>query len=305
MTEEDKPKETPPAPLDKALAWLEGVIEPRVLHGYTLTKDVLFRDVCQTIRDDAFTVTDRPLIVSLEVHCCPEQQETMVKIMQNMWQEYLLPPPEKEAPALPSPDELRRKILIKVKYAPEPENEEDANKPSGPAEEGGDDDDESEGERLLPADEKRAEEQKKKGRDGKDKEDKKKATKQKKKKKPSKVIPMLSRLGIYTRSVHFSGFAQPEAAWPNHIFSLSEKGVLERHGEEVEALFRHNEHFLMRAYPSGFRISSSNLDPAVFWRKGIQIVALNWQSWDEGMMLNEGMFAGTGGYVLKPEGKPT
>jgi hypothetical protein len=29
---------------------------------------------------------------------------------------------------------------------------------------------------------------------------------------------------------------------------------------------------------------------------------LNWQSWDKGMMLNEGMFAGEEGWVLKPEG---
>jgi hypothetical protein len=60
----------------------------------------------------------------------------------------------------------------------------------------------------------------------------------------------------------------------------------------------------MRTYPSGLRVNSSNLDPTVFWRKGIQIVALNWQNWDEGMMLNEAMFAGTSGYVLKPEGIP-
>ena len=58
----------------------------------------------------------------------------------------------------------------------------------------------------------------------------------------------------------------------------------------------------MRVYPKGLRISSSNLDPSVFWRKGVQMVALNWQSCDEGMMLNEGMFAGTGGWVLKPPG---
>jgi len=30
------------------------------------------------------------------------------------------------------------------------------------------------------------------------------------------------------------------------------------------------------------------------------MVALNWQDCDKGMMINEGMFAGTGGYVLKP-----
>ena len=32
------------------------------------------------------------------------------------------------------------------------------------------------------------------------------------------------------------------------------------------------------------------------------MVALNWQRWDEGMMLNEGMFTGSQGYILKPEG---
>ena len=58
----------------------------------------------------------------------------------------------------------------------------------------------------------------------------------------------------------------------------------------------------MRAYPSGLRVSSSNLDPSVFWRKGVQMVALNWQSCDEGMMLNEAMFAGEQGWVLKPSG---
>jgi hypothetical protein len=40
----------------------------------------------------------------------------------------------------------------------------------------------------------------------------------------------------------------------------------------------------------------------VFWRAGVQIVALNWQRWDGGMMQNEAMFAGTAGWVLKPEG---
>lgn len=68
------------------------------------------------------------------------------------------------------------------------------------------------------------------------------------------------------------------------------------------ALFSHNLHYLMRAFPSGMRVRSDNLDPAVFWRKGVQIVALNWQRWDEGMMLNEGMFVGSKGYVLKPPG---
>lgn len=90
---------------------------------------------------------------------------------------------------------------------------------------------------------------------------------------------------------------------PTHVFSLSEKNLMEVHAKHGPALFSHNRKFLMRAYPSGLRIGSSNLDPVRFWRKGVQIVALNWQNCDEGMMLNDAMFLGTGGYVLKPEGK--
>lgn len=58
----------------------------------------------------------------------------------------------------------------------------------------------------------------------------------------------------------------------------------------------------MRIYPFAFRVNSSNLDPAFCWRRGAQLVALNWQNLDKGMMLNYGMFAGTPGWVLKPDG---
>ncbi|EZF71122.1 hypothetical protein H105_06744 [Trichophyton soudanense CBS 452.61] len=57
---------------------------------------------------------------------------------------------------------------------------------------------------------------------------------------------------------------------------------------------------MMRTYPSGMRVDSSNLDPSFAWRQGIQVAALNWQRYDKGMMLNKGMFAGSGGWVLKP-----
>jgi hypothetical protein len=58
----------------------------------------------------------------------------------------------------------------------------------------------------------------------------------------------------------------------------------------------------MRIYPYGLRVNSSNFDPTFFWRRGAQIVALNWQNADKGMMLNQGMFAGEQGWILKPQG---
>lgn len=56
----------------------------------------------------------------------------------------------------------------------------------------------------------------------------------------------------------------------------------------------------MRAYPKAIRITSNNLNPVLLWRQGVQMAALNWQDCDKGIMLNEAMFSGTPGYVLKP-----
>lgn len=92
-----------------------------------------------------------------------------------------------------------------------------------------------------------------------------------------------------------------EAKVPTHIFSLSEAAVKEAHEDDRHALFAHNRDYWMRAYPSGMRVDSSNMDPSFFWRQGIQIVALNWQNSDKGMMMNKAMFAGSKGWLLKPE----
>ncbi|KAI1656452.1 PLC-like phosphodiesterase [Daldinia decipiens] len=261
------------APLEKTLSPPAIAVEPRVLHGYTLTKEVSFREVCMAIRESAFVVTDLPLIVSLEVHCSQEQQEAMVRIINEVWAGFLLPQLEDDAKFLPAPGDLHQKILVKVKYAP----------PNALASAA----DVESADQLPP---------------GAASDPKSKTTAQQKVKKASKIIQALSVLGVYTRGVSFKSLSQPEASMPTHIFSLSESGVADVHQNEAARLFEHNREYLMRTYPSGMRIGSSNLDPLAFWRKGIQIVALNWQKWDEGMMLNEGMFAGTGGYVLKPEG---
>jgi Phosphatidylinositol-specific phospholipase C, X domain/Phosphatidylinositol-specific phospholipase C, Y domain len=247
--------------------------EPRVLHGYTLTKEVSFRAVCNAIRASAFVVTHLPVIVSLEVHASLEQQEVMIEIMNEAWQGMLLDiskASEEELEHLPSPDQLRNKILIKVKWAPAAPGQE-SNNPAEqlPAAWSGDEDTGADGE---------------------------------KKKKGSKILQELSQLGVYTRAYTFKHFKQPEASIPSHVFSLSEAKVVDMHESDAHGLFAHNRDYLMRAYPSGMRVNSSNLEPLFLWRQGIQMAALNWQKWDKGMMLNEGMFAGEEGWVLKPEG---
>jgi hypothetical protein len=295
---EEPEQETSPPPQEgeqRITPWHSGSYssraEPRVLHGYTLTKDMSFRAVCATIREYAFKASNLPLIVSLEVHCGPEQQEIMVELMNEYWKGLLLEMPLNSAQdfqsvSLPTLKELENKILVKVKRghmspvvaepqpttldAPVPPLQHTTSTDSvasstSSVEEGPD------GEKKPPAP------------------------------KP-KIVEALSKLGVYLGGYSYKSLDSPEAKIPTHIFALSEKSLMEVHETDPVGLFSHNRHFFMRAYPKGLRLTSSNLNPAVFWRAGVQIVALNWQRWDAGMMQNEAMFAGTAGWVLKPEG---
>lgn len=67
-------------------------------------------------------------------------------------------------------------------------------------------------------------------------------------------------------------------------------------------LVAHTQTQLMRTYPAGMRIDSSNFNPVIFWSFGIQMAALNYQTEDTSMQLNIAMFETNGkcGYVSRP-----
>uniref|UniRef100_A0A1I8IV66 Phosphoinositide phospholipase C n=1 Tax=Macrostomum lignano TaxID=282301 RepID=A0A1I8IV66_9PLAT len=60
---------------------------------------------------------------------------------------------------------------------------------------------------------------------------------------------------------------------------------------------------MSRIYPRGNRVDSSNFMPQIFWNAGCQMVALNFQTPDLAMQLNQGKFEYNGncGYLLKPD----
>ncbi|KAI1104003.1 PLC-like phosphodiesterase [Jackrogersella minutella] len=252
--------------------------EPIVMHGYTFTAPVGFREVCKAVREVAFETTSLPIIVSLEVHADQDQQGAMVQIMREEWAGLLVDKPHETCPngRMPRLEELLNKILVKVKRASSSLDNSGTMSTLSPNSTIDDDASGSEDDRLtLP-------------------------NGAKKPKVP--ICESLSALAIYTHSEHFTNFESPAAKNPSHIFSINENKILELIVSKHHELFSHNRHFFMRAYPKGLRFDSSNLDPSHFWRKGVQMVAMNWQSWDEGMMLNEAMFSGENGWVLKPRG---
>uniref|UniRef100_A0A2I3HJB2 1-phosphatidylinositol 4,5-bisphosphate phosphodiesterase gamma n=1 Tax=Nomascus leucogenys TaxID=61853 RepID=A0A2I3HJB2_NOMLE len=90
--------------------------KPVIYHGWTRTTKIKFDDVVQAIKDHAFVTSSFPVILSIEEHCSVEQQRHMAKAFKEVFGDLLLmKPTEASADQLPSPSQLREKIIIKHK----------------------------------------------------------------------------------------------------------------------------------------------------------------------------------------------
>ncbi|XP_066090240.1 1-phosphatidylinositol 4,5-bisphosphate phosphodiesterase gamma-1 isoform X1 [Saccopteryx bilineata] len=89
---------------------------PVIYHGHTLTTKIKFSDVLHTIKEHAFVASEYPVILSIEDHCSIAQQRNMAQYFKKVLGDTLLTKPvDIAADGLPSPNQLKRKILIKHK----------------------------------------------------------------------------------------------------------------------------------------------------------------------------------------------
>ncbi|XP_072551841.1 1-phosphatidylinositol 4,5-bisphosphate phosphodiesterase gamma-2 [Salminus brasiliensis] len=90
--------------------------EPIIYHGWTRTTKIKFRDVVKAINDHAFVASEYPVVLSIEEHCDVKQQKLMAQVFRDVFQDKLLADPvELEAEQLPSPNQLKGKIILKHK----------------------------------------------------------------------------------------------------------------------------------------------------------------------------------------------
>ncbi|XP_056367991.1 1-phosphatidylinositol 4,5-bisphosphate phosphodiesterase delta-3 isoform X4 [Oenanthe melanoleuca] len=267
--------------------------EPVVYHGHTLTSKILFRDVIESIRDSAFEKSPYPVILSLENHCGLEQQATMARHMKAILGDRLLTQPlqGQDPQHLPSPEQLKEKILVKGKKLPELWQE-----PRGvtslldPEEEEEEEEEDEEEEKVQERSPRRSLQslQEIKPLQAKD---------------AAQVSPELSALVLYCQAVPFPGLAQAlRHPQPCHMSSFSERKARKLIREAGPALIRYNTRQLSRVYPLGLKMNSANYNPQEMWNAGCQLVALNFQTPGLEMDLNAGRFLPNGGcgYVLKP-----
>ncbi|KJZ80429.1 hypothetical protein HIM_00279 [Hirsutella minnesotensis 3608] len=308
--------------------------QPQVVHGRTLTSAISFKEVMTTINKYAFVKSSFPLWISLEVHCSPSQQALMVDIMKEAFGQRLVTEPvDPSSDKLPSPSELMERVLIKVKKPGGNHDNASADfagrrrgsslssptsKP--PATESAFSPSQSLPQSPLLAASNQARRLVSKSRvntiaEGEVQQELMASSSTSDNESGSemgsigrsanKTTKVLGALGVYCAGVKFFGFESPAAKTFNHIFSFMETSFAKhsRTKEAKMALDIHNMRYLMRVYPDGLRFASSNFDPLIYWRRGVQMAALNWQTFDLGTQLNHAMFEGgkdESGYVLKP-----
>ncbi|XP_047187051.1 1-phosphatidylinositol 4,5-bisphosphate phosphodiesterase delta-4 isoform X2 [Scophthalmus maximus] len=256
--------------------------EPIVYHGHTFTSKILFKDVVSAVGKYAFKVSDYPVILSIENHCSVEQQRVMAQHLNHILGDKLLKSTlDGKAPIrLPSPEDLKGKILLKAK------------KIGGLEESFSGTEDSLTGE---PSDEDEVAEI-----DGDNLHRESVRHRVKSKQRLSKE---LSDCVVYCKSVRFNSFKHARIhSKVYEVASFTEYKARKHLREAGTEFVLHNSRQLTRVYPSGFRTDSSNFGPQEMWNAGCQIVALNFQTAGEGMDLNDGLFSQNGrcGYVLKP-----
>uniref|UniRef100_A0A3Q4HLY3 Phosphoinositide phospholipase C n=1 Tax=Neolamprologus brichardi TaxID=32507 RepID=A0A3Q4HLY3_NEOBR len=96
----------------------EGPGEPIIYHGWSRTTKIKFEDVVRAINEHAFVTSEFPVILSIEEHCPIDQQRQMARIFREVFGDKLLiEPVEHLAEQLPSPTQLKGKIILKVTWS--------------------------------------------------------------------------------------------------------------------------------------------------------------------------------------------
>ncbi|XP_010427395.1 PREDICTED: phosphoinositide phospholipase C 7 [Camelina sativa] len=275
-----------------------------VLHGRTLTSPVELIRCLRAIREHAFDVSDYPVVVTLEDHLTPKLQAKVAEMVTDVFGEMLFTPPSGEClKEFPSPTSLKKRIMISTK----PPKEYKAAK--------GDDDVVKKGKNLgddevwgkeVPSFIRRDRSGDKNDTnvdddDTDDEDDDDDGDDKIKKNAP----PEYKHLIAIQAGKPKGGITECLKVDPDKVrrLSLSEEQLEKASEKYAKQIVRFTQRNLLRVYPKGTRITSSNYNPLVGWSHGAQMVAFNMQGLGRSLWVMQGMFRGNGGcgYIKKPD----
>jgi len=294
-----------------------GTHGPVVTHVGTLCTKVPFAEVIADINKSAFETSELPIVLSLQVQCSAKNQRKMAGVMLKVFGDQI--ELEQDA-ATKSPNQLRRKVLIKAKGKKEgKEGDSKGSKASRCTSSSKDLASMTSSSTSSTGIERHAskEDISLLGQD--------------------ELIALVAlhgtkRKGFFETTGTLADPADIGAGWSNRIASIPEwffdslaekseltaiddavssgKSTQSPQQAQAQALQMQQKmqqlctQRLCRFYPSRWRTDSFNPSPLLPWKVGAQHVALNLQRNDLPARLNAAFFAlgGGGGYVLKPSG---
>ncbi|CAL9180363.1 unnamed protein product [Musa hybrid cultivar] len=290
-----------------------------VLHGRTLTTPVKLIKCLRSIKEHAFEASPYPVIITLEDHLTPNLQAKVAKMLTETFGNILYTPTLESLEVFPSPEELKMRIMISTK-PPEKYLESKTTMMSPTAttsnkvpticdrlfypiikffikekeHEGQKADEEASSEEALDHEaitndhelnEHYQEEDPEEG-NGKPPIEYKRLI----------AIAAKKLQGDLTEALKID---------PHKVtrLSLSEQALEKAASSHGTELIRFTQRNLLRIFPKGTRVTSSNYKPLLGWMHGAQMVALNMQGYGKPLWLMHGMFRANGGcgYVKKPD----
>ncbi|XP_055830299.1 phosphoinositide phospholipase C 2-like isoform X2 [Solanum dulcamara] len=255
-----------------------------VCHGGTLTTPVKLGKCLKAIKEDAFLFSEYPVILTFEdhLHPYPHLQEKVAQMVKSTFGSMLfIPKPDMDK--FPSPNKLMKRILISTKPPQKNSPAESDNCKISPTQRG-----HSENGVDIHIQQVQVEE----GEEDDDQDEVPKyrdliaihATKHK---------GGMENFGSHGSSDKVGRLSMNEQALENAVTVI----------QHSHQLIRFTQRNILRVFPRGARIGSSNYDPLIAWMRGAQMVAFNMQGYDRYLWMMQGFFRANGGcgYVKKPD----
>ncbi|XP_057979685.1 phosphoinositide phospholipase C 2-like [Malania oleifera] len=276
-----------------------------VLHGRTLTTPVELIKCLRSIKEHAFYASDYPVVITLEDHLTPDLQAKVAEMVTQTFGDILFSPGSECLKEFPSPESLKRRIIISTKPPKEYLEARELKKKESGSQKGKDSaaDEEAWGKEVpdlkssIVADDRNDLDEE----DDKDEEDLDNGDS----KLQQNAASEYKRLIAIHAGKAKGGLQEWLRVDPDKVRRLSlseqelEKAII-THGADI---IRFTQRNLLRIYPKGIRFDSSNYNPLIGWMHGAQMVAFNMQGYGRSLWLMQGMFKANGGcgYVKKPD----
>ncbi|KAL6581218.1 1-phosphatidylinositol phosphodiesterase [Orobanche minor] len=274
-----------------------------VLHGRTLTTPVELIKCLRSIKEHAFAASDYPVVITLEDHLSPDLQAKAAEMISETFGDMLFSPGPECLTEFPSPESLKRRVVISTKPPKEYLHAKDVKIQESDSKKGTDLEKEEPWGREINSFKTKIDEDKDAGIDGECHEEDEDEEEDPNPRQYS--APEYRRLIAIHAGKGKGGMKDWLRVDPDKVrrLSLSEQELEKAITTYSKDIVRFTQKNLLRVYPKGIRFDSSNYSPLIGWMHGAQMVAFNMQGYGRSLWLMHGMFRANGGcgYVKKPD----